>query len=1183
MTKLNKSNSRKVLKNMCNTIMKDILKGYDCVTEGGYEKLTNKEKEKKIIYKIQKNSILFRKNKFNNLGSSKGITVPYYGKLKDKENKFMGCYWTAKRWDGVFTLEDMKEIIKNDNHFCEVIGVNDKRKIYIDIEIYENEKKFLKTLGVLQKNLDKKLNNIEWVISNGSGYDYNKKTKKLEYKYSTHILIGNYYLTNLKETKKFKGYLESLNLEGVDLGVYDKNRLFKTVNQSKYLYSIDKKRGCETRIQKPETFKDDLSKHLVLNVDENCECADEYFKEYRDSMNIIEQNTRIRNKETKITMNLLDYTHIKPPKDIRKPRIINIYTMNKYDLFRCINPYNCNGNIYFYLTLWCIKENIEYGFYYKHLSSPWGHNQSFYNLYLEQWDYCKKKYGNNIGITRKHIKQILTLQYGEIKEQNRVDFINSFVDCDNVEGNFKIIEEEQQYINLEDFEELEQKFILFNLGLGYGKTFSNIMFIKKKYIGKCVLFLVNRITLKNDICGELKRAKIDFVDYSKSRGGVFINGKCKILVCTIESFHKFYDEKLIFDLIVWDEIESAYLTLLTDEGTIRKEEYSNTIKVLFNTIKKSKKCHFLDGLLMKRTYNLIKNLGYDENDIYTLVSRNKNRQKREILSYRGNNSKYRFFYDLIKNLKRGKRIFLYYAHKLGKTSSLNKTSIMKLKKLIMEQTDIKEEEICLHYSNSKDNKELDNVNEFWKTKKLIITTSSISVGVSYNPKDKKDFFHQVWIYTDNFVLNRDIIQTQARIRKPLDKKIRLCNLSSNFRGDGVSVPYMLSEFDNDRYFFYEEDKKEYERNKKIMKELYKDLKLEYNCKDETSLYSMFNLIGINVKKIIQGKEQDKIDFKELLDVFGDDKANCIYEYDNIGLIDYNTADKLQNEVNKGTIEEYDLIKLNKYYNDCLFREETDTDIKKHFYTSKIKYGMKKMFRNEFRLKQILNYDIDKLIKFKYNKNNDNDINELRGIFKIKQDLKQNEVDYLNKRIVFSYYSSYQELIKKTFEFYFGMKTCEIQNNEVILTEKFLNNASLFLKNTKLKFRKEHKLNQFFKKVLKPIRNRIYEREEQKHFNEIKNKLKFSKNVIDKPIKKKIEKKETYTYTKRTKEEEEKYQEERIKKNIEKLTEICKNQPKKEKITYKEFKKNKIKKPKLKERKIKKQPKEKLTYQMLCKK
>jgi len=232
----------------------------------------------------------------------------------------------------------------------------------------------------------------------------------------------------------------------------------------------------------------------------------------------------------------------------------------------------------------------------------------------------------------------------------------------------------------------------------------------------------------------------------------------KRLVCEVESLH--YTDKVKYDVVVVDELESVYHSFLSDtchKGS-GKNNYISNYMAFRQHFLKADKVFIMDAYLHKRTLKYLNLL--DSNMQHNLIMRAPkfDLEKKEVRKLEVNN----WIRNIVNDLKNGLKLYIFYPYKTGKGSVWG-LSIENFKNKIMAMTDLSSNEFRVYHgeTDSEVRRKLENVNEEWKQAKCVITNSSITVGVNY---DNKNDFDKCYLSYADFILPRDIIQTSLRVR-----------------------------------------------------------------------------------------------------------------------------------------------------------------------------------------------------------------------------------------------------------------------------------------------------------------------------------------------------------------------------------------------------------------------------------
>jgi hypothetical protein len=320
--------------------------------------------------------------------------------------------------------------------------------------------------------------------------------------------------------------------------------------------------------------------------------------------------------------------------------------------------------------------------------------------------------------------------------------------------------------------ETNKKASIVKAGLGRGKTTACISHINKhgsEY--KKIIIYTPRITYAKSIINRLNNESIynDWVLYNDKALDFYIDKPHVIIQC--QSLYRCIDISFDNCLIIVDEIES-FLTQLTAINTHKQHE--DTINS-FEMFLFCKKVICLDAFITDKTLNIFKSLKI-EYDYYHYTMQLKQRQFISIKSSKNKDVFYDWMKYIVNELKNNKRMYVF-------ISSLKKLEEFK-SYIDSNLPDIK----YLHYS-SKNKASLDNVNELWSLQDLIMTTSTITVGVNF---DIPDHFHSIGIFASASSKNlvRDIFQSSYRVRHLIDDLMIFALDPGHY---GVNLPVSVSD------------------------------------------------------------------------------------------------------------------------------------------------------------------------------------------------------------------------------------------------------------------------------------------------------------------------------------------------------------------------------------------------------
>ncbi len=840
------------------------------------------------------------------------------------------------KWYGARRMNVLVKNMKTDTECYEVLCGQRPRRLYADIEFEcndgEPDDKKKQLLIDAIKNFKKQINELckdttKPIYRTCTSMGVNHKDK---YKYSAHIHVSNKYIS-FEKLDKFKGFLTQ-NGVAIDTSVYSKNQLFKFPYQLK---RDDRNKGLFYRAQKPisKNLNAPLEDYIIQHIPEDCQCIDELLDEVKI------MTYKKKNKDGK-------YPYKKMDIEVSSNELI-VKSINRLTPYEIINCFDATAKCmckeaYWRVMVYMRMMGMTYQQFLDKFNEPYKHlqeNENHIKSWEAQWNKIQKE---KTTIRLEAIINILKAQYPNFTQTDISDFLGGVVNEENFKGDMTLIPKEQEYIDSSIFSQIlgDTKYLLLNGSLGSGKTRATLDYMEEllKQGGKKVIFICNRITLKVDVMGNIRRRGLDkyLYDYKTlNRGDVKLPETDHILMTTLESLYKFNVDN--YDLVVIDEVESVYKTLLS-YGTVKQQNYKYTCIKFIDLLKKAKNVFLLDGILMTRTYELIENIEGKAN-YHTIITENKNKQNRNIIYYKNNIQYvgcYAFINDLLNYIRDGKKAFLFMPHKTGKGAKnleigKQRQGVYLLKQLFLNHcSNLKENDVVIHCGSHKNNLKLFDVCAFWRDKKLVLTTSCITNGVSH---DEKNVFDGIWILNDSSLVgNRDVAQVQARIRNPKDVSIRYCDLNTGgnsmsftipefARGDFIAPNYQIIRRGN-KYVNQEDPNKLY---KKAITDLHKHLCIEHYSRDNVVCLKLLEKIGIVVDKTIISTEESMNDAKADLERTVQDiyEFTPFWEYKHIEDINEWTAEEYWFKDKGGQLDDENRYKLEKHLLHSRFHNKTD--------------------------------------------------------------------------------------------------------------------------------------------------------------------------------------------------------------------------------------------------------------------
>jgi hypothetical protein len=311
---------------------------------------------------------------------------------------------------------------------------------------------------------------------------------------------------------------------------------------------------------------------------------------------------------------------------------------------------------------------------------------------------------------------------------------------------------------------------LVKAGLGRGKSTASITYINNNHFDK-IFIITPRKTYAESILNRFNTESIYHFDlYSDKKvfDDYYISNP-KYVVVQCESLHRLTNYETEGLCVIIDEIES-FLTQLTSTKTHKKNHLEN-IRV-FEMLCNSTKVIGMDAFISQKSFNMFKLLcigvdyynyvkpltirTYIEIDSKTVFVPSKN----PTLKPKAKTLYFEPFLTVIEDLifNQNKKMFLF-------ISSVSKLELLK-QRLILRGLD--KNRIASYSSKGKD--KLDNVNQLWMNKDVVICTSSLTVGVNF---DIPSYFNSIGVYLSATSQNlvRDVFQSMYRVRHLIDNKL----------------------------------------------------------------------------------------------------------------------------------------------------------------------------------------------------------------------------------------------------------------------------------------------------------------------------------------------------------------------------------------------------------------------------
>lgn len=765
-----------------------------------------------------------------------------------------------------FTQQEVDELIKN-------------KQVYVN-KIIKLIKEAIKQFGT---NLMTTKDKCDFYI-----YTSSDKTK-----FSYHIMIVNYYITNWVEDGKLiintmkqiidKNKEEYSCIEKLlDSSIYSNNRslrLFKCC-----------KPGRPTKIGLPNKHSDNYLDNLVFIYDDK--------PNYKILIKNRPQKEEIPKIETKKYENL-QINKKEEYEDIKK--IIEFIDWKKRDNYQSyVNSayalYDC-GDEYFELfnNLW---ESLGY--------SEENHKKERINL----WESATK------SLEKPITKNTL---YFWLKEDNEEKFneITKKKDIAYCTPNYHVLDKlrnhtyENKYVQPIDYNNIKEKAILLKSALGTGKSTILYSLLEDKNLSCLVLSPRQKFARSF-----AKRFNIDcYLDNNKD-DNLFENSNR--IVVSIESLWKL--DKKQFDLVFLDESESC-LSQFISFDTI-KENLKPCISNFEFFLKNAKRIIACDAFLMMRTIQLFQDLEIPYYFIENTYKHKREAKQIEVERW-GKEDKRKnrdfFIQEVFKEMSEGKKIFVVSTSKLVLDalefyiSNKLPNSNIKIRKYTGSDSDYKED--------------FEDVNKTWVNYDLVMTTTTITVGVNFD----LEYFDHVYMYASGMAGPiRDIFQSHMRVRHFKKLKFYLTTKIC-MRGPILGVnKAIIQEKLNDWNDYF---KKTY--NTEINRTKWFENNYIFSTIEKNMQLNSYDLIDIFYKyyHFCGYKSEENDDFENIGFWIQDNdphllKNDIYWDYEDIENISKEDAQECYKKILSAEATEFDKIELLKYRYKNKFNEVLDKDVQK---------------------------------------------------------------------------------------------------------------------------------------------------------------------------------------------------------------------------------------------------------------
>ena len=547
----------------------------------------------------------------------------------------------------------------------------------------------------------------------------------------------------------------------------------------------------------------------------------------------------------------------------------------------------------------------------------------------QSWVDCDK---NQKWWGRQKIQHLLEKIYGCGLPNPRLDIFNKqFINTD-IEGvrNTKCV---SKYLTQQDIG--DEKYCLMKLGMGKGKTYSVIEWL----INQCnknpnlkICWITNRISMalnlmdrlngNNDSSKHGDGRDMGFQNYKDVGKNAFggsaqrqnkrhmIRNEVGRIVIELESLHysagtdedEYYQQAgMDYDIVVIDEVESVFNSFRSDTTHGKGLFYDKNYHRFEEIINNASKVFLMDAYLHHRSVEWIRML--EPFPQINLIRADDDKIDKVINNHQ---SFYSWYNQIVKDIKEGKKLYIFYPFKTGKGST-QKLSIENFKERLVNNCDnLGGEDVLVYHGDmsDKEKQKLSKVGEVWKQAKVIITNSCISVGVNYDYDD----FDKVYLSYADILNPRDVIQSSFRVRKTKEDIIEF-----------YRFPNLFEILAKKKGVIFEPapiNKPKLEKNTDAFLFMRKFLMEEYNAKGYETLKRFFKETGYIVNNKWVGGDSNPVQYK---DYSGDTLG--IWEWDKIKTISKEDKERKESKIFDNTATIDDKLEVRKWYNDVEFKRQ----------------------------------------------------------------------------------------------------------------------------------------------------------------------------------------------------------------------------------------------------------------------
>jgi hypothetical protein len=517
-----------------------------------------------------------------------------------------------------------------------------------------------------------------------------------ETKTSYHITLQNYVIHNEEERQYMKHlvkYICAHEDDSFDWKVYTKNRNMKCINQSK-------DDGRVQEIMENQDYK----AHLITCF------VPHYSLPFAELPENVKEEVMITKSKTTFDLGML-------------PKLV-LATPDNFDATTCSSEE--------VLSLLPIDKSFNHD--YTHLVARF----CYYNgLTLQQFlSWISKKHN---PLTNEIIQKWTTHfnrleKFPPVSKDRMITVLHHFYPHIKKDIHFRKFSQTFE-LPTERIEKIEtinkscfhtpQKYAIFNVGMGGGKTAQTISYVKSQ---SNFLWIAPNKALATNTKKRFEVEDIDVCHYeemgTKDKKAGKLQEKEKLIIC-LNSIH--YIENTQYDVLVIDEIETLIDKFLGDFLEQGKLQLKNKIWSIFKQLFiNAKKVILLDAFITTKTIKLIEAI--EPNVSYSIFERSFEPQTRTI-KYMDDFTA--MLKDIIDKLNEGQKLFIFYPYK--KRSG----DFMSMEQLFEAITTTTGKTGIFYNADVSDETKggLRDVNASWGDKQFILTNNIITCGVNYENLD----------------------------------------------------------------------------------------------------------------------------------------------------------------------------------------------------------------------------------------------------------------------------------------------------------------------------------------------------------------------------------------------------------------------------------------------------------------